>query len=55
MVEETVAALGAVDILVNNARIGSAYPATRETPEQFRQVIEVNLDAPAGWPRRAGA
>ena len=44
VVEETVAALGQVDILVNNAGLGTAYPATRETPEQFRQVIDVNLN-----------
>jgi NAD(P)-dependent dehydrogenase (short-subunit alcohol dehydrogenase family) len=35
---------GRVDILVNNAGIGTAVPATRETPEQFRQVIDVNLN-----------
>ena len=34
---------GRVDILVNNAGIGTAAPATRELPEQFRQVIDVNL------------
>jgi NAD(P)-dependent dehydrogenase (short-subunit alcohol dehydrogenase family) len=44
VVEETVAQLGKVDILVNNAGLGTAYPATRETPEQFRQVIDVNLN-----------
>ena len=36
--------LGTVDVLVNNAGIGTAVPATRETPEQFRQVIDVNLN-----------
>jgi NAD(P)-dependent dehydrogenase (short-subunit alcohol dehydrogenase family) len=36
--------LGRVDILVNNAGIGTAVPATRETPEQFRDVIDVNLN-----------
>lgn len=36
--------LGRVDILVNNAGIGTAVPATRETPEQFRSVIDVNLN-----------
>ncbi len=36
--------LGRVDVLVNNAGIGTAVPATRETPEQFRQVIDVNLN-----------
>jgi NAD(P)-dependent dehydrogenase (short-subunit alcohol dehydrogenase family) len=35
---------GRVDILVNNAGIGTAVPATPETPEQFRQVIDVNLN-----------
>ncbi|RKQ91458.1 NAD(P)-dependent dehydrogenase (short-subunit alcohol dehydrogenase family) [Solirubrobacter pauli] len=44
VVEETVAALGRVDVLVNNAGVGTAVPATRETPEQFRQVIDVNLN-----------
>jgi NAD(P)-dependent dehydrogenase (short-subunit alcohol dehydrogenase family) len=39
------AELGRVDILVNNAGIGTAYPATRETPAQFRDVVELNLNA----------
>ena len=44
LVAKGVEEFGAVDILVNNAGLGTAYPATRETPEQFRQVIEVNLN-----------
>ena len=44
VVEEAVSALGKVDVLVNNAGLGTAVPATRETPEQFRQVIDVNLN-----------
>src|SRR5687768_1381745 len=32
VVEETVAQLGKVDILINNAGIGTAAPATREAP-----------------------
>lgn len=44
VVDTAVAELGKVDILVNNAGIGTAVPATRETPEQFRQVIDVNLN-----------
>ncbi|QRY64202.1 SDR family oxidoreductase [Gordonia sp. PDNC005] len=44
MVEAAVAEFGKVDVLVNNAGVGSAYPATRETPEQFRSVIDVNLN-----------
>lgn len=35
---------GRVDVLVNNAGVGTAVPATRETPDQFRQVIDVNLN-----------
>ena len=44
LVDQTVEQLGRVDILVNNAGIGTAMPATRETPEQFREVIDVNLN-----------
>ena len=38
------AELGRVDVLVNNAGVGTAVPATHETPEQFRRVIDVNLN-----------
>jgi NAD(P)-dependent dehydrogenase (short-subunit alcohol dehydrogenase family) len=41
---EAVDAFGHVDVLVNNAGVGTAIPASRETPEQFRAVIEVNLN-----------
>ena len=44
LVDEAVAQLGRVDVLVNNAGIGTAVPATRETVEQFRSVIDVNLN-----------
>ena len=44
LVDATMAEFGRVDILVNNAGVGTAVPATRETPEQFRQVIDVNLN-----------
>ncbi|MCW2778497.1 MAG: 3-oxoacyl-ACP reductase FabG [Frankiales bacterium] len=43
---------GRVDVLVNNAGIGTAVPATRETPEQFRQVVDVNLNG-AYWMAQA--
>lgn len=43
LVETAVAELGAVDILINNAGVGTAVPALKETPEQFRQVVEINL------------
>jgi NAD(P)-dependent dehydrogenase (short-subunit alcohol dehydrogenase family) len=44
LVDETVRQLGRVDVLVNNAGVGTAVPATRETVEQFRSVIDVNLN-----------
>ncbi len=44
LVDAATSELGRVDVLVNNAGIGTAVPATRETPEQFRQVIDVNLN-----------
>jgi NAD(P)-dependent dehydrogenase (short-subunit alcohol dehydrogenase family) len=44
LIDAAMAEFGRVDILVNNAGVGTAYPATRETPEQFRQVIDVNLN-----------
>ena len=44
LVDAAVAEFGRVDILVNNAGIGTAVAATRETPEQFREVIDINLN-----------
>jgi NAD(P)-dependent dehydrogenase (short-subunit alcohol dehydrogenase family) len=35
--------LGRVDILVNNAGIGTAVPALKESPDEFRRVVDVNL------------
>jgi NAD(P)-dependent dehydrogenase (short-subunit alcohol dehydrogenase family) len=43
LVEETMGEFGRVDVLVNNAGLGTAHPATRETPEQFNEVLAVNL------------
>ncbi|MFC4949962.1 SDR family NAD(P)-dependent oxidoreductase [Pseudonocardia sp. GCM10023141] len=45
LVDAAMAEFGRVDILVNNAGVGTVVPATRETPEQFRSVIELNLNA----------
>jgi NAD(P)-dependent dehydrogenase (short-subunit alcohol dehydrogenase family) len=42
--DAAMAEFGRIDILVNNAGVATAYPATRETPEQFRSVIDVNLN-----------
>jgi len=45
---------GHLDALINNAGLGTAVPALRETPEQFREVIEVNLLG-AYWMAQAAA
>ncbi|MGZ4561488.1 MAG: SDR family NAD(P)-dependent oxidoreductase, partial [Mycobacteriaceae bacterium] len=52
MIDAAMERFGRVDTLINNAGIGTAYPATRETPEQFRQVIDVNLNG-AYWAAQA--
>src|SRR5680860_1398273 len=44
LVDAAMAEFGRVDVLVNNAGVGTAVPATRETPEQFSSVIDVNLN-----------
>ena len=48
LIEAAVKEFGRVDVLINNAGVGTAYPATRETPDQFRSVIDVNLNG-AYW------
>jgi NAD(P)-dependent dehydrogenase (short-subunit alcohol dehydrogenase family) len=44
VVEQTVSELGGVHVLVNNAGVASAVPATREQPDDFRKVIDINLN-----------
>jgi NAD(P)-dependent dehydrogenase (short-subunit alcohol dehydrogenase family) len=46
--------LGRLDVLINNAGVGTAVPATREQPEQFRRVIGINLNG-AYWMAQAAA
>lgn len=43
VVEHAVAEFGAVHVLVNNAGFGTAVPAIHEAPEDFRKVIDINL------------
>ncbi len=43
VVQGTLDEFSRVDILINNAGIGTAVPATRETPDEFRKVIDINL------------
>lgn len=43
LVDAAMEAFGRVDVCVNNAGLGTAVPASREAPEEFRRVIDVNL------------
>lgn len=43
LVSQAYMQMGKVDILVNNAGIGNTVPALRETPDQFRKVVDTNL------------
>jgi NAD(P)-dependent dehydrogenase (short-subunit alcohol dehydrogenase family) len=54
VVQETMDTLGSVDILINNAGVGTAVPATREDPDDFRRVIDVNLNG-SYWMAQAAA
>ena len=36
--------LGRIDVLINNAGLGTAVPMTKETPEQWSQVVDINLN-----------
>jgi NAD(P)-dependent dehydrogenase (short-subunit alcohol dehydrogenase family) len=45
---------GRVDVLVNNAGVASAVPATRETPAAFRAVVDVNLHGSYWMAQEAG-
>jgi NAD(P)-dependent dehydrogenase (short-subunit alcohol dehydrogenase family) len=53
-VQAAVERFGHLDVLINNAGVGTAVPALRETSEQFREVIEVNLLG-AYWMAQAAA
>lgn len=48
LVQAAMAEYGRVDVLVNNAGLGTAVPALKESPEDFRRVVDVNLDG-AYW------
>ena len=46
MVADIEKTLGVIDILVNNAGIIKRIPMTEMTAEEFRQVIDIDLNAP---------
>jgi NAD(P)-dependent dehydrogenase (short-subunit alcohol dehydrogenase family) len=52
LIDAAMETFGHVDVLINNAGVGTAHPATRETPDQFRSVIDVNLNG-AYWVAQA--
>jgi NAD(P)-dependent dehydrogenase (short-subunit alcohol dehydrogenase family) len=43
LVDAAMSEFGRVDVLINNAGVGTAVPATRETANEFRSVVDVNL------------
>jgi NAD(P)-dependent dehydrogenase (short-subunit alcohol dehydrogenase family) len=54
VIDTAMETFGHVDVLINNAGVGTAVPATRETPEQFRSVIDVNLNGSYWMAQAAG-
>jgi len=44
VIDAAAAEFGHVDCLVNNAGVAHTAPATRESPERFRSVVDVNLN-----------
>ncbi|MFF5225231.1 SDR family NAD(P)-dependent oxidoreductase [Dactylosporangium sp. NPDC000521] len=54
LVDAAMAEFGRVDVLVNNAGLAVSVPASKETPDSFRQIIDVNLNG-AFWMAQACA
>lgn len=52
LVHRAIEEFGRVDVLVNNAGLGWAAPASRETPAEFLRVLDVNLNG-AYWMAQA--
>ena len=55
LVDAAMRELGRVDVLVNNAGVGTATPALKESPEEFRSVIDLNLSGCYWMAQRAAA
>jgi NAD(P)-dependent dehydrogenase (short-subunit alcohol dehydrogenase family) len=54
MVDAAMSEFGRVDVLVNNAGVGTAVPSTRETADEFRSVVDINLNG-SYWAAQACA
>ena len=54
LIDAAVATHGRVDVLVNNAGIGSPEPAETETVERFEEVLDVNVTALFAMSQLAG-
>jgi NAD(P)-dependent dehydrogenase (short-subunit alcohol dehydrogenase family) len=54
LTDATMAEFGRIDVLINNAGIGGAVPALRESPDEFRRVVDVNLHG-CFWMAQAAA
>jgi NAD(P)-dependent dehydrogenase (short-subunit alcohol dehydrogenase family) len=54
LIDEAEAAIGPLDVLVNNAGIYEPAPAVELAVESYRRVLAVNLDAPVFLSSRAG-
>jgi NAD(P)-dependent dehydrogenase (short-subunit alcohol dehydrogenase family) len=55
IVDEAMATFGSVDVLVNNAGLGPAGPASKVSVEEFRAVMDVNLNGAFWMAQAAGA
>jgi len=54
LVASTIEHHGRVDVLVNNAGVGTPAPAENETVERFGEVLDVNLTAAFGLAQAVG-
>ncbi|NDK91611.1 SDR family oxidoreductase [Gordonia desulfuricans] len=53
-IDSAMETFGHVDVLINNAGVGTAVPATKETPQQFRDVVDINLNGSYWMAQAAG-